>query len=963
MCTRLCYNKIYISLSINNETSKLLINEIMTDTTSENLDRPAEAVPTPSPTPVAPGSLVMTKLFMPNLSDRLLPRPRLADRLQLGYSQSKLVLVTAPAGFGKTTAVIEWLHQHQLPNGQKIGWLSLDSDDNEPVRFWEYFVEALESLLPGLKAKILGLLHAQPSTPSEQLVVIMINHLVGLTGPAHLVLDDYHLITDPSIQRGLAYLLDHQPTYLHLIITSRTEPAAPMPLARLRVRGQLTELRATDLRFTTTETEEFLSSIMHLPIVSSSFSAVETRTEGWIAAIQLAALLMQSYKDARTFIKAFNADQRFLLDYLAEEVLERQPEAIQTFLLQTSIVEHFNASLVEELTGCEDGYAMLRQVEQANLFLISLDDEHGWYRYHHLFRQYLRNRLERTQADHIPLLHRWAAQWYDNHGMTNLGVEHALAAKAWPYAAELLDKATQPMYERGELRTLLRWLQTLPDEFIYQRPHMSCNYSWVLILLGRAESAVPYAEAEARGLDLIEQASAPILPPEIIRAIRGEIAAIWAAIYRSRGEFARSIELGDAALAQIFPSQLFLRCAIVVNQAHCYKALENWSVAQQKYGEAERLGRECGSGYFMLVGLVAQGQLLQQQGRLREATAIYRRALSHQELNLLPVMSHAWVGLGEVQRETNDLEEAAASLSRALEKLELGDADPLSLPVAYAELARVRVAQNQLEEAVKLLEKADTAMEQEAPSLPIPLELAQARLWLEVARGDRPTPGEPGAALANLSRPAQEGWQLLRMQWQLAQRQFQAALPQAKEVLKTAKSGERLRHAIESQLVQASVFVQSNEPQAAYQVVLEALQQAEPEGFVRVFVDEGRLVLDLLSDSRANLVTAGVSTHYLTKLLAASNKPTTVVPALTDLPKAAIESARPTLFKLIEPLTEREQAVLRLIVNTTLNTTEIANEMSVAVSTVRTHIKNIYSKLEVQSRLEAIQRSHELDLL
>lgn len=908
-------------------------------------------------------TLLATKLLIPVVTPRLLARPRLSDTLQKAHPHSRLVVVSAPAGYGKTTVIVDWLQRHHIAQGEKVAWLSLDEGDNEPVRFWDYFVAALETSQPGLSQGLQSLLHSQQTLPVENVLAILINHLTNLKQPVTLVLDDYHLITNSQIHRGVAYLLDHLPPDLHLVITTRTDPPSPIPLTRLRVRGQLTEIRAADLRFTLEESDVFFNSVMGLPVLPQSVRELENKTEGWIAALQLAALLMRSYSDTEKFIKAFNGSQRFLLDYLAEEVLERQPEAIQTFLLQTSIVDRLNASLAEELTGCTDGHSMLRQLEQANLFLIALDEEHGWYRYHHLFQHYLRNRLEHTQAEHVPLLHRWAARWYQAHQMAVPAIEHALAAQDFGYAAELVDHTIQSMYERRELKTLLRWLQALPDEFIYQRPHMSCNFAWVLILLNQPEAAVPYIEAEARGLEQIETRQA--LPPDLVQALRGEIAAVWAFIQRTRGNYTESIELGQQALGLILKPQAFLRCSIMVNQAGCYSALEDWVAAEQHAVEVEALSWKCGSSYFRLLGIASQARIQAQQGRLQPALASYRRALQMTELDFLPLMSQARSELGSLQRELNELDEAAQNLSRAIEQLESGDDS--SWIGAYVDLLRVRLAQDRLDEAETLLEKLEqTACKDVQTKLRL---VGQAKIWLGLTKGDLANL-ENLVAVGRLDTPGVarselEHEQLLVARLRLAQNMPAEALKLAAEVVQSAQESGRTGPVIESLALQAAALYMQNQRGPAANLLLQALQLAEPQGFVRVFTDAATPVTRLLYEERDWLITSGIAAAYLSKLLAASNIEAVTIPKSLEIPLSpplvALPS-KPATSKLVEPLTEREQAVLQLLVTTSLNTTEMADQLSVAVSTVRTHIKNIYSKLEVQNRFGAIQRSQELGL-
>ena len=420
--------------------------------------------------------LLQTKLYVPWSRPGLVSRPRLSKRLDLGGAASKLVLLSAPAGFGKTTLLAEWLGAGSAAaDGRSVAWLSLDQGDNDPELFWTYLVAALETVAPGVGAGTLSLLQEPQPPPIETVLTTLLNDLGTIASDLVLVLDDYHVIDAPEVQDGMAFLLDHLPAQLHLVIAGRADPA--LPLARLRGRGELVEIRAADLRFTPDEAAAYLNGVKGLRLTAHDVAALEGRTEGWIAALQLAALSMSGRDDVAGFIAGFAGDDRYIVDYLAEEVLQRQPEHVQDFLLQTSILDRLSGPLCDAVTGRGGGKAMLEALERGNLFLVALDDRRRWYRYHHLFADVLQARLLDDQHHHVPDLHRRASAWYEQNGEQSVAIRHALAAQELERAADLVELAI-PALRRGRQEATLRgWVEVLPDELIRVRPALSVTYA------------------------------------------------------------------------------------------------------------------------------------------------------------------------------------------------------------------------------------------------------------------------------------------------------------------------------------------------------------------------------------------------------------------------------------------------------------------------------------------------------
>lgn len=425
--------------------------------------------------------LLQSKLFFPPTRPALVPRPRLLDKLNEGL-HGKLTLISAPAGFGKTTLVSEWLASTPRPTA----WLSLDEADSDPARFLAYLVAALQSVVANLGEGVLGALQSSQPPPIASLLTDLLNEIATLAGNFILVLDDYHLIDSTAVDQALTFLLEHMPPQMHLVITTREDPQ--LPLARLRVRGQMTEVRAADLRFTASEAAGFLNQVMGLRLAAADIATLEERTEGWIAGLQLAALSMQGHPDVPGFIRAFAGDNRYVVDYLVEEVLQRQPEAVRSFLLQTAILEQLNGPLCDAVTGQEQSSAQLESLERGNFFVVPLDDKRQGYRYHHLFADVLQARLLMEQPAQIAVLHQRASAWYEQHGSTRDAIRHALAAEDFARAANLIEQAIPAMGRTREASTLLGWLRALPDEIILVRPVLCVGYAWASMDSGRVGS-------------------------------------------------------------------------------------------------------------------------------------------------------------------------------------------------------------------------------------------------------------------------------------------------------------------------------------------------------------------------------------------------------------------------------------------------------------------------------------------
>ena len=622
---------------------------------------PKEGVERPFATPTSDLPLLTTKFHVPRPHAPLVHRPHLIERLKPA-AEHPLTLIAAPAGFGKTTLLSAWFEHAALT----AAWVSLDPADNDLTRFWSYALTALDKAFPGCGATALSLLQSPQPPAMEVILTTVINSLTALPQEMVLVWDDYHLITALAIHTSVTFLLEHLPPRLHLIITARADP--PLPLARLRARGQLIELRAADLRFLPEEAAAFLTQLSGLTLSAEEIAALESRTEGWIAGLQLAALSLHGRTDIAGFIKTFTGSHRHVVDYLVEEVLAHQPEPVQTLLLQTAMLERMTGSLCEAVTGNAEGQAMLERLEQANLFLLPLDDERQWYRYHHLFADMLQQRMQTRMPDLVPELHRRASTWYEQHGLQAEAVGHALSAFDFERAAHLIEQvATVLMWKRGELSTLLGWLEVLPEQVKHGHPRLLLDHAWVLLWSGQVIALELHLLVAERAL----ADSTGSQPPGLQRqTMQGELAAIRAELARQRGDVSGAIELAQQALASLPEDAQWLRGVVTGLLGGAYRLRGDVVAASRAYTETIRASQASDN---IPVALIAMGQLAQlqaMQGQLHQAAETYQEALdlaSRWSVTTLPALGVAHVSMGEVLREWNDLDGAERLLLQGIE--------------------------------------------------------------------------------------------------------------------------------------------------------------------------------------------------------------------------------------------------------------------------------------------------------
>jgi LuxR family transcriptional regulator, maltose regulon positive regulatory protein len=901
--------------------------------------------------------LLETKLYAPRLRRGLVARPRLSERLGRG-AESKLTLISAPAGFGKTTLLAEWLAAS--PAGQhSLAWLSLDQNDNQPASFWTYLITALQSVTPGNGAAALSLLQGPQTPPIETILATLLNELSGVPNDTVLVLDDYHLIEAHDIQDGVAFLLEHLPPQIHLVIATRADPA--LPLARLRARGELVEIRAADLRFTPDEAAAYLNEVMGLELAASDVAALEGRTEGWIAALQLAALSMQGRDDVAGFIAAFAGDDRYIVDYLVEEVLRRQPEDVRTFLLQTSILGRMSGPLCDAVTGQDGGKAMLEALDRGNLFLVPLDDRRRWYRYHQLFADVLRAHLEQEQPEQVPGLHRRASEWFEKNGTQSEAIRHALAGADFERAATLVELAIPAMRQSRQEATALAWLRALPDEVIAVRPVLSVHYAGALLLDGKLEGV----EARLRDAelwldstgDLGRVASAKSAPPIVasqagLRELPTAIAIFRAAQALAVGDVAGTIRFARQALEVVADDDFVFR-----GSAEGFLGLTAWRNGDLEEGHRRYLACAANlerAGYISdVVGCaISLADIRIAQGRLGDALATYEQGLERATPLGAPVVRGAadmHTGIAELFLERNELDATANHLGASAE---LGwpaalEQNPYRWRVA---MARFRMAEGDLDAALGLLEEADDQYVSHFLPQVRPVAALRARVRL---RQGRLAEAQRWASDAGLSSDDDlvylREFEHITLARVLLARSIQdrpSLAPAAgllDRLLRAADNGSRIGSVVEVLVLQALESQIRGDVPAALAPLARALTLAEPEGYVRLFVDEGTQMAALLQAAAKR----GLAPTYVRALQSAFRP---------GEHRGHIDQA------LIEPLSEREVDVLRLLA-TDLDGPDIASELVVSLHTVRSHTKSIYAKLGVNNRRAAVSRAAELDLL
>ena len=897
-----------------------------------------------------PQTLVTTKLRPPRTRPNLVARPRLREAFAREGGR-KLTLVSAPAGFGKTTLLSEWLEDGS-GDERRVAWVSLDVGDNDPARFLTYLVTALRTVEEGIGEGLLASLRSPELPPVEATVGTLINELARIEQEITLVLDDYHEIDSLPVHEAIAFLIEHLPENVHLVVSSRTAPLLPLP--KLRARGQMAELGAADLRFTTEEATAFLNDSMGLTLSAGDVAALEEVTEGWVAALQLAALSMRDRGDVSGFVEAFSGSNRHVLDFLADEVLERQPEGVRGFLLRTSVLESMTARLCDTVTGHSDGQGMLERLERENLFVVALDDGRRWYRYHHLFAEFLRGRLGRENPELVGELHLRASGWYEDNGLLPQAIGHALSASGLDIerAARLVEKGIKETWRRGEFPTVLRWLEALPTEAKRRRPRLFPAHALALTLTGRPDDAEPPLEeaelaAEATGEDR--------------QFLLGFAAAVRSWRARLRGDAREAVDLARRALSLLPAEDLPQRNLAAVCLGDALRTTGDLAAASEAFAEAAELGRAAGHAYGTLTAMVWHARVQAERGRLRDADDAFRRAMrfvTEEGVGLLPAAGLAHIGMGSLLYERNDLDGAERELQMGMELAERSR-ETSNLLWGYNTLSRVKWARGDEEGAFEIAREAERVARYSRADLE--LAVAAARMArLRLARGELAEAATfEQERVRNANHVADGAAGVARMvdgttsaRLLHAQGRHDEALRLLEELQEAMGAAGRTGDLIRVQALQALTLWAQNEKERAVGTLARALSPAEPEGYVRTFVDEGEAMGDLLSATlgarqRGHPDAGRVPAGYLAKLLAA----------------LAQEAATPRADeRLPEPPSERELEVLALIAAGKSNS-RIARDLYVSTSTVKTHVNNLYRKLGAHSRTQAIARARELELI
>ncbi|MBN1246238.1 MAG: helix-turn-helix transcriptional regulator, partial [Anaerolineae bacterium] len=855
-----------------------------------------------------------------------------------------------------------------------VSWLSLDDRDNEPTRFWIYIIAALQKLVDGMDTNVADALQVPRALPNEMLLSQLINQIAGAPKPFALIIDDLHVITNPQIHEQLIFLVEHAPAQMHLVVSSRADP--PWPLARWRARGRLVEIRMDDLRFTAAETVAFLSDSMGLDLAPEDVAALGARTEGWIAGLQLAALSMRG-RDPRSFVSAFSGSHRFILDYLLEEVLNRQPPGIQEFLLQTSILERLTASLCNAvrfgiakapngrettaMTHREDSQPILEQLEQANLFLVPLDDERRWYRYHRLFADLLRSRLEQEYHELISTLHSRASAWYEKQGLISEAVGHALAAGDVERVARTARQNVLAVMDHGELTALAKSIEALPDEAVSSQPWLCIAHAWVLVFAGLLEAAelrLASAGTAVETLSDARHAEGSVLSAAEERHIAGHIAAIRGYVAALQGDMSCAVRLSREALEQLPDEDMAVRALAADLLGSVLRWSGDLAAAYQALDRALAITRTAGDDLMAVEALCALASVQLAQGQLRKTVTTCREAQRLAEEHVrrggrqLPVAASGHNIMSQVLREWNDLD-GALRCAREGVKLSEQWGWQEGLALGYRRQARALLAIGEPDGAQEAMQRAKQAASGLSPWFGAHMAAHQARMWL----AER--------ALALASHWAQESGlhagdeldyqhtdeysALARVL--IAQGRFEEASRLLTRLAELTESAGAMNYVIEMLVLQALAFHAQNKEERALAALERALALGEPEGYVRTFIDEGPQIGWLLRRA----VVQGISVDYAGRLL-------------STLEEEAMRAAtRSTISEgvrspLIEPLSPREAEVLRLL-TTHLSHAEMAEELVVSVNTLRSHVKSIYGKLGVHSRMEAVEQARGLGLL
>lgn len=895
------------------------------------------------------GTLLTTKLTIPPPQQNRIKRPRLLQTLNKGLNR-KLTLVSAPAGFGKTTLLGDWVSTCKRP----VAWVALDENDNDLARFFAYFISGLETMLQRAKNLPLLELSTQHSLESTAALVQIINQISKIPEDFVFVLDDYHRLESKAIDTTIEFLIEHMPRQMHLVISTREDPQ--LPLSRLRIRNQMTELRIKDLRFSPEEAHDFFYEVMHLPLSNEEVEALENRTEGWIAGLQLAALSLQGRENTSDFVKTFSGNNRYIVDFLLEEVMQSLPEKIQLFLLQTSILDRLCSSLCQYLTESEETDELLTTIERNNLFIVPLDDNRQWYRYHHLFAEVLKTRLKQLMQEQLEDLHKRASFWFEQNGFRADAIHHALEAKDVRRAAELIELSWPDMDKRYQIATWLKWVRLLPEKIIRDRALLSANYAWALLSRGEMESGKSWLEASEK---VLENLSAKVGGGEMANEVAATLATAWAYYYQSQGDVLATETHAHKALDLLGEKNYLQRGIAASLLGVSYYTQGRLELAYQSLADGSKQLIKAGNLLFALRGTYLLADIKRLQGHLNEAINVYKQALAtaaEQGLSILRGTADLHLGLTELYLEKDDQSSAKKYLQEAEALGEHAGSPHWQYRLRLAQ-AHIKEAQGDFEEARVLLEEAEQLyVPTPVPSV-YPLAAKKARLNIKLGRQAEASRWAKGCNLLehdlsflleyehlSLARVFLAEFKLKKTEatWKNLQSLLQ-------RLYRAAKSEGRFGVVIEIlNLLCLSHYVKG-EAQQALSYLEEALTLAQAEGYIRIFRAEGEEMTKLLSE----LASRGQMPAYIAMILG------------TDYEQEQIKGVEPSNVitdELLEPLSKREFEVLELIAEG-LSNLAISKQLYRSESTIKGHNRNIFGKLQVQNRTQAVAKARRLGLI
>ena len=885
-----------------------------------------------------------TKLCVPPLRSGWITRSRLDKRMDEGFTR-RLTLLSAPAGFGKTTLLVNWVHEHKIP----VAWFSVDKADNDPLHFLAYVILGLQGLEANSGRAAVTMLQSPQPPPIESILINLINDVIRIPTDIALVLDDYHLVDAKPIHDLMAFLLENLPAQMHVIIATRSDPPLP-PLARLRSQNQLTELRAADLSFSADETANLFNQNLDLQLSTRDIQLLETQTEGWVAGLQLAGLSLQGRKDPSDFIKGFKGDNRYIADYLTEEVLNRQPGHLRNFMLQTSILGRLCGSLCDAVTQQENSQQVLTTLEKANLFVIPLDDERCWYRYHHLFADLLEQRLRTSPGDLVPELHRRASRWFAQNDFKNEAVDHAFAARDYGRSVQLIEEIAEIDWDRARESRLLGWFKKLPDETIDASPKLCIFYARELFKSGYLD------EAEKRLQAAEQMLNSPSISELNKEGLQGRVAVIRAYISTRTGDLSGTIDFASQALKLLPQRDLNWRSVAATLLGMGYgsgRLVEQ----QHAFGEAMEISKAAGNIYYHIFAGSCLGSTMVHRGKLKEAKDFSRQMLNlaiENSIEQTGIGGSLYGNLGLILCEWGDFDEGIRLINKGIELSELGR-DPVIVAVCQISLLRAFMYQMDLTGALKLMENIN----ERAGNFVLPpwitniISALNVFFWLGGGNLNAALQWakERGLSIDDKVNDLRELEYVAQAHIHIAQNKLDEADQLLRRLIDNATAAGRVYMLIEMRLLRILIFTLKADTAAALAELKLALALGERGGFIMIFASKGKPLANLLEEIVAvkkrehDATKDGFSLSYAKKILSAIKAGTP-----------------PKIDALLDPISDRELEVLHLIA-AGLSNREIADKLFISLNTVKTHTKNINSKLDVNSRIKAVARAKELGLL